>query len=50
MKKIYVILRDSVEYAFDPAEYTEEEAREAALDWWAERMPDMFVSVDEEDE
>lgn len=50
MKKIYVVLRDAVEYEFDPAEYTEEEAKEKALEWWDERMPQMYVCEDDDEE
>lgn len=48
MKKFYVMIRDSVDYEVEAE--TEEDAIESALEWWAERNPDIFVDNDEESE
>ena len=46
MKKFYVMIRDSVDYEIEAE--TEEQAIEKALDYWAEREPDIFVDDEEE--
>ena len=48
MKKFYVMIRDSADYEIEAE--TEEQAIERALDYWAERKPDVFVDDDEEAE
>lgn len=48
MKKFYVMIRDSADYEVEAE--TEEQAIEIALDYWAERDPDIFVDNDEEAE
>lgn len=40
--KFTVCIADFAEYDFDSEKYTEEEAKEMALEWFSERKPNEF--------
>ena len=46
--KFYVELEDFAEYEFDSNEYTEEKARELALEWFSERQPTIRIYSEDE--
>lgn len=43
-KIMVVTVSDNASYGFDPKEWTEEQAKQAAWDWFNERKPDFSVT------
>lgn len=52
MKKkiMWVMIKDAVDYSFNPAEYSEEEAKQQAWEWFNERKPEIKICYDEIEE
>lgn len=48
--KFDIVIRDSASYEFDTDEISIEEAKEKALEWFEERMPEVYIIKDKEEE
>jgi len=48
--KFDIVIRDSASYEFNTDEISVEEATEKALKWFTERMPEVYIIKDKEEE
>lgn len=47
--KFDIVIRDSASYEFDTNEITVEEATEKALEWFENRMPEVYIIKEKEE-
>lgn len=46
--KFYIEIENFVKYEFDSNKYTEEEAKELAIEWFSEREPTIYILHEDE--